>query len=55
MSLSDILTMRNELLLTFMAMVLLIIDLNLNHAKKSRIIPVAIGFFFVVTLVGFIP
>lgn len=55
MSLSDILTMRNELLLTFMAMVLLTIDLNLNHAKKSRIIPVAIGFFFVVTLVGFIP
>ena len=55
MSLSDILTMRNELLLTFMAMLLLIIDLNLNHAKKSRIIPVAIGFLLVITLIGFIP
>ncbi|MEI7422645.1 MAG: NADH-quinone oxidoreductase subunit N [Prolixibacteraceae bacterium] len=55
MSLSDILTMRNELLLTFMAMLLLTIDLNLNHAKKSKIIPIAIGLFMVVTLIGFIP
>lgn len=55
MSLSDILTMRNELLLTFLAMLLLIIDLNLNHAKKSKIIPIAIGLFMVVTLIGFIP
>ena len=55
MSLSDILTMRNELLLTFMAMLLLIIDLNLNHAKKSRIIPIAIGFLSVITVIGFIP
>ena len=55
MSLSDILTMRNELLLTFLAMILLIIDLNLNHAKKSRMIPISIGLFLVVTLIGFIP
>ena len=55
MSLSDILIMRNELLLTFMAMILLTIDLNLNHAKKSRIIPITIGLFMVVTLIGFIP
>jgi len=55
MSLSDILTMRNELLLTFMAMILLTIDLNLNHAKKSRMIPISIGLFLVVTLIGFIP
>jgi NADH-quinone oxidoreductase subunit N len=55
MSLSDILTMRNELLLTFLAMILLTIDLNLNHAKKSRMIPIAIGLFLVVTLAGFIP
>ncbi|MEI6275971.1 MAG: NADH-quinone oxidoreductase subunit N [Prolixibacteraceae bacterium] len=55
MSLSDILTMRNELLLTFLAMVLLTIDLNLNHAKKSRMIPISIGLFLVVTLIGFIP
>jgi len=55
MSLSDILVMRNELLLTFMAMILLIIDLNLNHAKKGLMIPIAIGMFLVVTLIGFIP
>ncbi len=55
MSLSDILTMRNELLLTFLALVLLTIDLNLNHAKKSLMIPISIGLFLVVTLVGFIP
>ncbi len=55
MSLSDILTMRNELLLTFLAMILLIIDLNLNHAQKSRMIPISIGLFLVVTLIGFIP
>lgn len=55
MSLTDLLTMRNELLLTFMAMLLLIIDLNLNHAQKSRMIPISIGLFLVVTLIGFIP
>jgi NADH-quinone oxidoreductase subunit N len=55
MSLSDILTMRNELLLTFLAMILLIIDLNLNHAKKSWMIPISIGLFMVVTLIGFLP
>ena len=55
MSLSDILIMRNELLLTFMAMILLTIDLNLNHAKKSLMIPISIGLFLVVTLIGFIP
>ncbi len=54
MSLSDILTMRNELLLTFLAMILLTIDLNLNHAKKSRMIPISIGLFLVITLIGFI-
>ena len=55
MSLSDLLTMRNELLLTFMALLLLTIDLNLNHAKKGLMIPIAIGMFLVVTLIGFIP
>ena len=55
MSLIDILTMRNELLLTFMAMILLIVDLNLNHEQKSRMIPISIGLFLVVTLIGFIP
>ena len=55
MSLSDLLTMRNELLLTFMAMILLIIDLNLNHTKKGLMIPIALGMFLVVTLIGFIP
>jgi NADH-quinone oxidoreductase subunit N len=47
--------MRNELLLTFMALLLLTIDLNLNHAKKSLMIPISIGLFLVVTIIGFIP
>jgi len=55
MSLIDILAMRNELLLTLLAMVLLTIDLNLNHAQKGRMIPISIGLFLVVTLIGFIP
>ncbi len=55
MSLIEILAMRNELLLTIMAMILLIIDLNLNHAQKERMIPISIGLFLVVTLIGFIP
>ena len=55
MSLSDLLIMRNELLLTFMALILLTIDLNLNHAKKSLMIPISIGLFLVVTIIGFIP
>lgn len=55
MTLIDILAMRNELLLTLMAMILLIIDLNLNHAQKERMIPISIGLFLVVTLIGFIP
>ncbi len=55
MSLFEILAMRNELLLTIMAMILLIIDLNLNHAQKERMIPISIGLFLVVTLIGFIP
>ncbi|MCE1197972.1 MAG: NADH-quinone oxidoreductase subunit N [Marinilabiliales bacterium] len=55
MSFSDILTMRHELILTVLAMILLTIDLNLNHAKKVRMIPITIGLFLVVTLIGFVP
>jgi NADH-quinone oxidoreductase subunit N len=55
MSLIEILAMRNELLLTLLAMVLLTIDLNLNHAQKERMIPISISLFLVVTLIGFIP
>ena len=36
MSLSDILTMRNELLLTVLAMILLTIDLNVNHFHEAK-------------------
>jgi NADH-quinone oxidoreductase subunit N len=38
-----------------MALLLLTIDLNLNHAKKSLMIPISIGLFLVVTVIGFIP
>jgi NADH-quinone oxidoreductase subunit N len=55
MNLNDFLTMRHEILLVIMAMILLIVELNLKPGQKHRIIPIAIGLFFVNLLVGFIP
>jgi NADH-quinone oxidoreductase subunit N len=55
MSLSDILTMRHEVMLTVLALVVLIIDLNLSSRNKHSIIPITISLFAVVTLVGFLP
>ena len=55
MNFSDILTMRHELMLTLLALVVLIIDLNLHNRDKHYIIPITLGLFFVNLLVGFIP
>ena len=46
MNFSDILTMRHELMLTLLALVVLIIDLNLHHRNKHLIIPVTLVLFF---------
>lgn len=55
MSFSDILTMRHEVMLTVLALVVLIIDLNLSNRKKQLIIPITLSLFSVLTLVGFLP
>ncbi len=55
MNFSDILTMRHELLLTLIALVVLIIDLNLHNRDKHLIIPITLSLFFIHTVVGFLP
>ena len=55
MNFSDILTMRHELLLTLLALVVLIIDLNLHNRDKHLIIPITLALFFIHTVVGFLP
>lgn len=55
MSFSDILSMRHELALTILALVVLIIDLNLSKKNKHKIIPITLGLFFINTLIGFLP
>ena len=55
MNFSDILTMRHELMLTVLALVVLIIDLNLHNRDKHYIIPITLALFFIHTVVGFLP
>jgi NADH-quinone oxidoreductase subunit N len=55
MSFSDIFSMRHEVLLTILTLVVLIIDLNLARKHKHQIIPIALGLFAVYTLIGFLP
>ena len=55
MNFSDILTMRHELMLTIIALVVLIIDLNLHNRDKHLIIPITLSLFFIHTVVGFLP
>ena len=55
MSFSDILTMRHEVMLTILALLVLIIDLNLSNRNKQLIIPITLSLFFVLTLAGFLP
>jgi NADH-quinone oxidoreductase subunit N len=55
MNFSDILTMRHEVVLTLIALVVLIIDLNLHNRDKHLIIPITLSLFFIHTVVGFLP
>jgi len=55
MNFSDILTMRHELMLTVLALVVLIIDLNLHNRDKHLIIPITLSLFFIHTVIGFLP
>lgn len=55
MNIYDFLIMRHELVLVFIALVLLIIDLALKPANKRHIIPVAVVLFIIHTIIGFLP
>lgn len=54
MSFSDFLTMRQELTLTLVTILILIIDLNLKPVQKHRVIPFALGLFALHTVSGFL-
>ncbi len=55
MNLSDFLTMRHELLLTMVAMIVLVVELNLKPGTKHKIIPFAIILFLINLIIGFLP
>lgn len=55
MDLGQFLLMRHEMLLTIAAVVILIAEIATSEKNKSRIIPLSIGIFALVTLIGFIP
>ena len=55
MSFNDILSMRHEVMLTLLALIVLIIDLNLSNRNKQLIIPITLSLFFINTLVGILP
>lgn len=55
MNLHDFLLMRHELLLTLVAVLILVFDLGVGEKRKTRVIPFAIGLFFVNITIGFLP
>jgi NADH-quinone oxidoreductase subunit N len=55
MHLNDFLIMRHELLLTIIAVIVMIADLNLKRDKKTAIIPVVVTLFFINVIAGFLP
>jgi len=55
MSFNDFMTMRHELILAILVLLVLIIDLNLKKSQKQRIIPIALSLFFIHTIIGFLP
>ena len=55
MDLGQFILMRHELLLTIAAVVILIAEIATSEKNKSRLIPLAIGVFALVTFIGFIP
>lgn len=55
MSINDFLTMRHELILAALVLMVLIIDMNLKKSQKQLIIPVSLTLFFIHTVIGFLP
>lgn len=55
MTFTDFFLMRHELILAALLLLVLIIDLNVSKDKKLIMIPIAIAFFGIHTIVGFLP
>ena len=55
MNLGQFILMRHELLLTLAAIAVLIAEVSTSEKNKARIIPFALGFFALITAIGFIP
>jgi len=54
MTFADLILMRQELMLTILALLVLILDIGILH-KRKNIIPIAIIVFGTITLAGFLP
>jgi NADH-quinone oxidoreductase subunit N len=55
MTLADLLFMRQELMLTLLALIILILDISIPENRKDTITLWAIILFGVITLIGFLP
>lgn len=55
MNINDFLIMRHELVLIIITLLVLIIDLAMKPSQKRFIIPVAVVFFIIHTIVGYLP
>lgn len=55
MNINDFLIMRHELVLVFIALLLLIIDLGMKPAQKKHIIPIGVVLFILHTAIGYLP
>lgn len=55
MNINDFLIMRHELVLVIITLLVLIIDLVMKPSQKRFIIPIAVVFFIIHTIVGYLP
>jgi NADH-quinone oxidoreductase subunit N len=55
MNFGQFLLMRQEILLTLAAVVVLIAEISTSEKNKARMIPFSIGLFALITIIGFIP
>ena len=55
MNINDFLTMRHELLLIFIAVVLLVAEIFMAEKSKHHVVNLSIFLFLVVTVIGFLP
>jgi NADH-quinone oxidoreductase subunit N len=55
MNLTDLLLMRQELMLVLLALVVVIVDLAIEDKRKAVIIGITLVLFSIITVVGFLP